>query len=123
MSRNRTSAKRAGARFETDIAAYLAARVDARIHRAHAHGSKDRGDVDGVRFMGMPIVVECKDTARVSLPEWTDEAHVEAGNADALVGVVVHKRVGTRQPGEQWVSMTVDDLVLLLTFGKPFDTP
>jgi hypothetical protein len=43
------------------------------------------------------------------------EAHIEAGNDDALVGIVIHKRHGAANPGQQWVSCTVDDLLALLT--------
>jgi len=49
------------------------------------------------------------------LPEWTAEAHTEAGNDDALTGVVIHKRNRVGDPGRQWVSMTVDDLAALIT--------
>jgi hypothetical protein len=51
----------------------------------------------------------------VDLPAWTAEAQLEAGNDDALVGVVVHKRHGLSDPLRQWVSMTVEDFVALLT--------
>jgi hypothetical protein len=49
------------------------------------------------------------------LPQWTAEAQIEAGNDDALVGVVVHKRRGVTDPLQQWVSCTVGDLVAILT--------
>ena len=39
----------------------------------------------------------------------------EAGNDDALVGVVCHKRRGTSDPMRQWGSMTVEDLVAILS--------
>ena len=116
MSRNRTSAKAAGSRFERQIADHLARVLDDdRIDRRAKAGAKDRGDIAGVRIHGQRLVIECKNTTRIALPEWTAEAHIEAGNDDALVGVVVHKRHGNNRPGEQWVSMTVDDLVALIT--------
>lgn len=37
---------------------------------------------------------------------------------DALVGLVVHKRHGCGDPMRQWVSMTVGDLVAILTGYK-----
>lgn len=126
MTRTRRSAKEAGARFERTIADYLAAVLqDDRIDRRVKTGAKDRGDISGIRVHAQRLVVECKDTAhetctkcrRVSglkLSEWTAEAAIEAGNDDALVGLVVHKRRGTNDPGRQWVAMTVDDLAALI---------
>jgi hypothetical protein len=115
-SRNRTSARAAGSRFERTVADYLAVILeDDRIDRRPKTGAKDRGDIGGLRIHGQRIVAECKDTTRLSLPEWTVEAHIEAGNDDALVGVVIHKRHGVGNPGRQWVAMTVDDLAALIT--------
>lgn len=117
MGRSLKSAKAAGSRFERLIADYLAEALnDDRIDRRVKTGAKDCGDIAGVRaYGGQRVVVECKDTAKVSLPQWVREAQIEADNDDALVGVVVHKRHGVGAPGGQWVSMTVDDLVALLT--------
>ena len=129
MTRNRASAKTAGTKFERAIADYLNKTIsgalmlgDIWIDRRVKTGSKDRGDIGGVRRCEglrpaetQRVVIECKDTATLRLPEWTREAEIERGNDDALVGVVVHKRRGTANPAEQWVSMTVADLVALLT--------
>lgn len=116
MARSHRSARAAGTRFERSIADYLAATLnDDRIDRRAKTGAKDRGDIAGIRVHGQRLVVECKDTAKVSLPAWTNEAHIEAGNDDALVGVVIHKRHGVTDPGKQWVAMTVDDLAALIT--------
>lgn len=116
MTRSRRSAKAAGTRFETSIATALSEALDDdRIERRARNGAKDRGDIAGVRIHGQRLVIECKDTATMRLPEWTREARAEAGNDDALVGVVVHKRKGVADPMQQWVSMTVADLVALLT--------
>jgi hypothetical protein len=115
MTRNRRSAKDAGAKFERAIADHFASVLDdERIDRRVTNGTKDRGDLSGLRAHGQRVVVECKDCAVLSLPAWTNEAHTEAGNDDALVGVVVHKRRGTAEPGRQWVTMTVDDFAGLL---------
>lgn len=120
MTRSRRSAKSAGTRFETAIAGALAAALDDdRIERRSRNGAKDRGDIGGIRLHGQRVVIECKDSARVCLPEWTAEAHIEAGNDDALVGLVVHKRQGVGDPMRQWVSMTVSDLVAILTGARP----
>jgi len=116
MTRNHASARAAGTRFERTIANYLATVLDDdRIDRRPKAGAKDRGDIGGLRIHGQRIVVECKDTARVSLPAWTKEAHIEAGNDDALVGVVISKRQGVGDPARQWVHMELRDLVSLIT--------
>lgn len=119
MTRTRKSAKAAGARFERLIADALAQALDDdRIDRRPRNGAKDRGDIGGVRCHGQRVVIECKDCTRTDLPAWVREAHTEAGNDDALVGVVVHKRRGVGDPLSQWVSMELRDLVAILT-GQP----
>lgn len=115
MARNRASAKKAGSSFERLVADYLAATVDDRIDRRVKNGNRDLGDIGGVRLPdGGKVVVECKNVATVSLPAWLREAEVERQNDLAKIGVVVHKRRGTTVPGEQFVTMTLDTLVVLL---------
>jgi hypothetical protein len=116
MARNRSSAKAAGARTERTVADYLAGALDdERIDRRVKRGINDRGDISGVRAHNQRVVIEVKDCAKVDLPGWTNEAHSEAGNDDALTGVVVAKRRGVSDPGKFWVHMTLDDLLALLT--------
>lgn len=123
MSRTRASAKAAGARFERQIADALAAHVDDRIDRRVKTGAKDRGDIGGVRaVLGGRVVIECKDVARTDLGGWTREAETERGNDDAIAGVVIHKRRGTTDPLEQYVAMTVADLIAILTGTRPEET-
>jgi hypothetical protein len=120
MPRSRATAKKAGTAFESLVAAYLRAHVDDRIERRARTGAKDRGDISGVRTAhGHRLVVECKDVARTDLPGWVREAELEAGNDDALVGVVVAKRRGTTDPGAQWVHCTLADLVALIKGERP----
>ena len=116
MGRSNRSARQAGSRAERVVADYLACALnDDRIDRRVKTGAKDRGDIGGVRVHGQRMVIEVKDCATQALPAWTAEAHTEAGNDDALVGVVIAKRRGTTDPGRFWVHMTVDDLLALLT--------
>jgi hypothetical protein len=119
--RNRASAKKAGTEFETSVVGYLAANVDDRIERRARNGAKDRGDASGVRTAhGHRLVLEAKEYGgRLKAAEWTAEAAVEAGNDDAIAGVVVAKRRGTTDPGKQWVLMTLADLAALLTGERP----
>lgn len=117
--RSRASAKDAGTRFERSVADFLATRLDDdRIDRRPKTGSKDRGDVGGVRTpLGGRVVIECKDTARPDLPGWLRQAEVERGNDDAVAGVVVHKKRGTADPAEQYVTMSLETLAVLLEGG------
>ena len=117
MARSRASAKKAGTAFESQVAGFLAAALDDdRIERRAKTGAKDRGDIAGVRTRaGDRVVIECKNTSRLALGAWAREAELERGNDDALAGVVVHKRRGTTDPMEQYVTCTVRDLLALVT--------
>lgn len=114
MVRSRASAKKAGSSFERVIADHFAAEIDDRIDRAVKRGTKDIGDVAGLRFHGHKIAVEVKNTTKVELSKWAAEAEVERQNLGALAGVTIHKRHGVTAPGKQWVTMTVDDFVALM---------
>lgn len=120
MARSRNSAKQAGARFEREAADYLAEHVSEFIDRRVKSGAKDLGDISNVRTRhNEKVVVEVKNVMKQALPQWTKEAHQEAENDNALVGVVVHKRHGCGTMGDQWVTCTLDDLVALLTGQRP----
>lgn len=115
MTRNRRSAKAAGARMERLIADYLREALDApHIDRQVKTGRKDLGDIRGVTINGHPLAIEVKDVAVQALPQWTREAQTEATNLGAIAGVVIHKRRGTTDPGSQWVHMTVADLIRII---------
>lgn len=118
MTRNRRSARAAGPRFERQTADYLAEHVDDRIDRRVKTGAKDRGDIGGVRHMGGRVVIECKDVTRCDLAGWVTEAEIERGNDDALAGLVVHKRRGRGDPADQYVTLTLGELVALLTGSR-----
>lgn len=119
MSRTRASAKAAGTRFETEAVTYLAAHYDDVIERRAKTGGKDRGDISGWRFAGRRIVAEVKNVSRLNLAGWVTEAETERLNDDATVGLVIHKRHGNGDPGEQYVTLTLRDLVALLTGERP----
>lgn len=117
--RNRASAKKAGSAFERLVADYLNRHVDDRIDRRVKTGAKDRGDIAGVRHMGERVAIECKNTTKASLATWMTEAETARGNDDATVALIVHKRHGKGDPGDQWVTTTLADLVALLTGHRP----
>ena len=115
MGRNLRSAKAAGSRFERLIADHLNDRLyDLNVDRQVKTGAHDSGDIAGVCIAGRRIAIECKNVTRMNLPEWTREAHTEAGNIGGAAGIVIHKRHGNGKPEDQWVSMTVTDLVTII---------
>lgn len=114
MARTRASAKAAGRGMEKLVADYLNRWVDDRIERRRQGGSRDRGDISGLRHMGGRIVVEVKNTSRIDLAGWAAELADEVGNDDATSGAIVHKRHGHGQPADQWVTMTLGEYVALL---------
>jgi hypothetical protein len=70
--------------------------------------------------MGERVVIEVKDYGgRVQISPWLNEAEAARGNDDAIAGLVVAKRRGHRQPGDQLVLMTLRDLIALLTGVRP----
>ena len=114
MTRTRASAKAAGSTFERQIADYLAAVLDDRIDRRVKTGAKDKGDIANVRLGAHRIVLECKNTSRTDLAGWITQAHAQADNDGATVGVIVHKRHGIAAPARQWVTMTLTDFAWIL---------
>lgn len=118
MTRNRASAKTAGATFERHVADYLARTLnDDRIDRRVKRGANDRGDIGGIRTpLGERVVVECKDAATMTLSAWVREAEIERGNDDAKVAVVAHHRRGhgEKNVGGSYVTMTLADFAILL---------
>lgn len=125
MARSRASAKQAGAKFERVIADHLKIALDNDfIDRKVKTGSKDTGDIGGVRAHGKRIVIECKDYGgMLKATEWLREAEVERGNDDALAGIVVAKLRGSADPNDQIVLMDVRNLVALLLGEPQFQLP
>ena len=118
MARNHGSARDAGTRLERMVAEYLRMTTgDDGVDRQVKRG-KDLGDIRGVKFFGHKIVLELKDVARMDLPGWLREAEAERGNADALAGLVVHKRHGKGHPKDQYVTMTLETLVAMITLSR-----
>ena len=105
-----------GTRLERAVADYLAAALsDDRVDRMPLHGKGDRGDIAGVRtLLWERVTIECKAHNRLDLSGWWREVEAEKGNNDSPVGVIVHKRRGKGQPGDQWVTLTVADYAVLV---------
>ncbi len=121
MTITRKSAKAKGSSFEKLVAEFLSmALADDRIERRTKNGAKDRGDISGVKtIMGGRVVIEAKNTTRMELPKWLREAEIERGNDDATIGVVVHKKVGSANPADQYVTMTLATFAELLQGAPP----
>jgi|SRR5690554_2351488 len=119
MGRSRASAKAAGSTFERSNADYLAKHVNEYIDRRVKSGANDKGDIGGVRAHGQRVVVECKNEATMKLGTWVVEAEKERLNDEAIAAMVIHKRKGKSNPGEQYVTMLVDDVIALLTGVRP----
>lgn len=119
--RSMASARAAGSSFESLVAGGLAALLDDdRIERRTKNGSKDRGDITGVKTIrGGRVVIEAKDVTKMALPAWLREAEVERGNDDAAIAVVAHKRYRSAVAGEQYVTMTLATFAALLEGGAP----
>lgn len=116
MTRNRASAKAAGRRFEKDVADYLGG------ERRRLEGANDRGDIAGVTAGEYPVIVECKNTTQMRLPQWWKETQKEAAaeckhsETGYTFGVIAHKRHGKAGAEDQWVTMDLGELRSILNY-------
>lgn len=108
-----------GSSFERLVADYLKANGFPFADRRVKNGSKDRGDIGGVGTDAGRLVLECKNTSKISLGAWAAEAEVERVNDEALAGLILHKRHGKGKAEDQWVTLTLRDLVAILTGTRP----
>jgi hypothetical protein len=121
MTRSHRTARQAGTSFETWLVEYWREAFGTRaIERRARKGARDEGDIAGLNSHAGPICVEAKNHNRLDLAGWIQEAQIEAGHADAAMGVVVHKRrgFGRGQMGEQYVTLRLADFTILLG-GQP----
>jgi len=124
MTRSRRTARQAGTNLETWLVDYWREAFGTRaIERRARKGIRDEGDIAGLHCHAGPVVVEAKNVSRLDLAGWVTEAEVERGNADAAIGVVVHKRrgYGRESMDGQYVTMTLHDFTVLLG-GTPEHT-
>lgn len=108
--------KQKGTAFETSIVGYLRESWSDIVERLTLSGSHDRGDIANFRVGNARRLIawELKNHKAMNLPGWVREAQEEASNYGAVAGVVCHKRRGKTAPGEQFVTMTVDDFLTIL---------
>jgi hypothetical protein len=110
MSRNRSSAKKAGTSWESAICAALIHHGWPHAERRRLAGSNDRGDIAGVGG----VVIEAKNTARLDLAGALDEAKTEAANDGHGFGVAWLKRRGKSSPEHGYVVMQGSTFIQLL---------
>ena len=104
-----------GAKFETSLLPILEPYYPG-VYRLKNQGAKDKGDYKlpgEARF-----IIQAKNWQRLSLGQWVDAATQQAANAGVPVGVVFHKRKGTTDPREQFVTLKVKDFLWLMN-GSP----
>lgn len=113
--------KQKGTSFESQVVAYMRRVLDDdRIERRVSFGVKDKGDVAGVHLRGKPVVIECKNHARMELASWMQEAENERGNADAEFAFVVHKRkgYGAANMGGTYVTCDLETLCAVIAGAR-----
>lgn len=101
--------KAKGSRFERKIADYLNG-AGFTTERTRVGWQDDRGDIHGIH----DFTIECKNHARMNLAGWIEEMKAETINNDTVLGVVIHKRKGKSDPADQYATMPLWMLVLLL---------
>ena len=111
--------KQKGTAFETLIVADLQEHLGPEICRRTTNGHRDRGDIHGLYIRGLRTVAEVKNTKTTSLGTHWNEVEVERGNDDADVGLLIHKRHGKGQALDQWVTLTLRELLTIITGSRP----
>lgn len=131
----RTKPKALGTDYETANVVYARERTgDGRIERRAMHGSRDMGDVYGIRAHGHEGIMECKRVERLSdglLDKFKAQALAERGNADADFVLLSVWRKGKgyqardgkapKSFGENVCYVTIEDL-LKIAGGRGMDT-
>lgn len=106
---NKNKAK--GSDAERRVTRFLA-ECGVRSARIPAGSTLDEGDIF-VANLGWPAI-QVKDHTRLDLAGWVRDVTTQAINANRRNGVVWHKKRGTTNPGEWYVTMTGQTFVELL---------
>lgn len=111
--------KQKGTSAEVAVRDYLRACGFIHAERLPTEGAKDRGDIIGI---DPELVIEVKACKQQDLAGWSREVEVEKRNADAELGATWHKKRGTTNPAEWYVTLSGEDFVALLKHwcGRPF---
>lgn len=108
---NRSKSK--GTSFETSLVPTLQEYYPGAERRALS-GAADKGDFI---LPGASFALEAKNCKAMTLAEWVKESEVEAKNLGVPHGVVVHKRRGTTDPRQQYVTLTLGSFLELTKKG------
>jgi Holliday junction resolvase len=103
--------KAKGSAFERAVTEYLRAQ-GLRVQRIPAGATADEGDL----FVSDPTwpAIQCKNHAKFDLAGWVRDVEAQAANANRRNGIVWHKKRGTTNPGEWYVTMTGQTFVELM---------
>lgn len=99
MARSRSSAKKAGTQFETELSKKLTEELGMPVARMPKSGSLDKGDIHGVFHKGLPVAIECKNPGKKSpltVSEWWKETEAESNNIGSGKGILVIRRYGKK---------------------------
>lgn len=103
--------RRKGKRAELDVVNYLKENGwDARTSRA-ASGMQKGYDI----IANLPLAIEVKDHVRLELASWLAQARESSGD---LIPVVWHKKRGSSNPKDWYVTMDGDSLMRVMEVYK-----
>ena len=109
-----SKSKTKGSAWERAIVDYLRTVGWPFAERRLAGSTKDRGDIAGL----VGVVIEAKNTARLDLAGWIEEADLERANDGAWLGIVWHKRRGKASAADGYVTMTGAQFTALLAMAQ-----
>lgn len=120
MSRQKSK----GTKFETACARWLTARLGDPIERRALHGSKDMGDLFGLKCHGWRGIAECKSHKAFSwalVDAWREETANERANADADFALLLIDvpNVGAARFGHTRCDLTLADLFVVAGMARP----
>lgn len=106
-----------GARFEREVADYLAANGHPGVDRMYKAGlHDDEGDIAGIPG----VVIQCRNVATIDLAGAVKDAETQRANAGAVIGMAVIKRRNHNAAGAYAV-MTLEQASLLLLRSQLLD--
>lgn len=83
-------------------------------YRLPLTGTQDKGDI---LIPGKTnVTVEVKNCKTMSLSAWVNEAMLEREHAETDLGVVIHKRPRKGNPGDWYMTTTVDEFISILKY-------
>ena len=115
--------KAKGTAFETATIKYLRGRGFKNVYRPATKGKYDTGDINGISNGGTrQAIIQNKNAKTFKLAEWLKGAQEQASQEEVTealpaVPAVLFKRpgVGFTRMGEQYVLMTFEEFVTLLS--------